>query len=242
MRRFGNLSQFPSAGNPALSSAEQAAIEQSFITKVYSWMALALAITGVVAVSTAANIENVLPLLGGPGILIVFFLQIGIVLALSFAINKLSAGVATGLFIFYSALTGFTLSTLFFVYTTESIASTFFVTAGTFAAVSAYGYVTKTDLTKMGSLLIMGLIGILIASLVNIFLQSSALSWAVTYIGVVIFVGLIAYDTQRLKRMAVGVSYDGDVQRKASIIGALALYLDFINLFLKLMRILGRRR
>ena len=224
------------------SAISQTEVERAFITKVYGWMALALAITGIVAVSTAANMESVLPLLAGPGMLMVFVLQIGIVLVLSFAINKLSPGIATGLFIGYSAITGFTLSTLFFIYTTESLASTFFVTSATFAAVSAYGYVTKTDLTKIGSLLIMALIGIVIASLVNMFLQSEALSWIVTYVGVVIFVGLIAYDTQRLKRMAVSVSVDGDIQRKAAVLGALALYLDFINLFLKLMRILGRRR
>jgi FtsH-binding integral membrane protein len=164
------------------------------------------------------------------------------VLVLSFAINKLSAGVATGLFIFYSALTGFTLSTLFFIYTASSIASTFFITSGTFAIVSAYGYFTKTDLTKFGNLMLMGLIGIIIASLVNFFLQSEAVMWAVTYIGVVVFVGLIAYDTQRIKRMANGLDDDGDVQRKAAVVGALALYLDFINLFLKLLRLLGQRR
>jgi uncharacterized protein len=233
MNRFG-------IPQPAVVSNPTA--ERAFITKVYGWMALALAITGMVAIATAANIENVLPLLQGPGLLVMFGLQIGTVLVLSFAINKLSAGVATGLFVLYAALTGFTLSTLFFVYTASSIASTFFITSATFAVVSAYGYVTKTDLTKLGNLLLMGLIGIIIASLVNFFLQSEAVMWAVTYIGVVIFVGLIAYDTQRIKRMANGLGEDGDVQRKAAVIGALALYLDFINLFLRLLRIMGRRR
>ena len=233
MNRFG-IPQSAAVSNPTL--------ERAFITKVYGWMAFALAITGMVAIATAANIENVLPLLQGPGLLVMFGLQIGTVLVLSFAINKLSAGVATGLFILYAALTGFTLSTLFFVYTASSIASTFFITSATFGIVSAYGYVTKTDLTKLGNLLLMGLIGIIIASLVNFFLQSEAVMWAVTYIGVVIFVGLIAYDTQRIKRMANGLGEDGDVQRKAAVIGALALYLDFINLFLRLLRIMGRRR
>ncbi len=239
MNRFG-ISQQAGVSNPTL--------ERAFITKVYGWMALALAITGVVALATAANMEAVLPLLQGPGLLVMFGLQIGTVLVLSFAINKLSAGVATGLFILYAALTGFTLSTLFFVYTASSIASTFFITSATFAVVSAYGYVTKTDLTKLGNLLLMGLVGIIIASLVNFFLQSEAVMWAVTYIGVVIFVGLIAYDTQRIKRMANGLgdpstgAQDGDVHRKAAVIGALALYLDFINLFLNLLRLLGRRR
>lgn len=225
-----------------LEHADAGAVQRSFITKVYGWMALALAITGVVAVSTASNIEDFLPLLAGPGMIAIMLVQLGIVLGLSFAINKLSASVATGLFLLYSAITGFTLSTLFFVYTAESIATTFFVTAGTFAVVSAYGYVTKSDLTRWGSLLLMGLIGILIASLVNFFLQSEALMWVVTYVGVVIFVGLIAYDTQRLKNMALGLGEDGDIQRKGAVIGALALYLDFINLFIRLLRIMGRRR
>lgn len=237
MNRFGNQ-----LGVPQEAVVSNPAVERAFITKVYGWMAVALAITGVVAVATASNIENVLPLLQGPGLIVMLLLQFGTVMVLSFAINKLSAGVATGLFILYSALTGFTLSTLFFVYTFGSIASTFFITSATFGIVSAYGYVTKTDLTKIGSLLLMGLIGIIIASLVNMFLQSEAVMWAVTYIGVVVFVGLIAYDTQRIKRMANGLGDDGDVQRKAAVIGALALYLDFINLFLKLLRILGRRR
>jgi len=150
--------------------------------------------------------------------------------------------VATGLFILYAAVTGFTLSTLFFVYTSESLASTFFITAGTFAIVSAYGYVTKTDLTKFRNLLFMGLIGILLASVVNIFLRSDTVYWIVSILGVIIFVGLIAYDTQRIKRMAAGVSDGDQMERKGAVIGALALYLDFINLFLYLIRLLGRRR
>jgi uncharacterized protein len=225
-----------------LEHADAALVQRAFIAKVYAWMALALAITGVMAVATAANIEQFLPILAGPGLMIVLFAQLGIVLGLSFAINKISASIATGLFLLYAIITGFTLSTLFFVYTAESIATTFFVTAGTFAVVSGYGYVTKSDLTRWGSLLLMGLIGILIASLVNFFLQSEALMWVTTYAGVIIFVGLIAYDTQRLKNMALGLGEDGEVQRKGAVIGALALYLDFINLFIRLLRILGRRR
>ncbi len=139
---------------------------------------------------------------------------------------------------------------MFLIYTAESIATVFFITAGMFAIVSTYGFVTKTDLTKVGNLALMALIGIIIASVVNIFLQSSALYWIVTYLGVIVFVGLIAYDTQRIKRMANGfatATVDGEeqmvqLQSKATVIGALALYLDFINLFLMLLRILGNRR
>jgi len=236
MNRFGRMidSQPYVAADPA--------VERAFVTKVYGWMALALAITGTVAVATAANIESVMPLLSGPALIVILLLQLGIVLGLSFAINKISASVATGLFILYAAVTGFTLSTLFFVYTSESLASTFFITAGTFAIVSAYGYVTKTDLTKFRNLLFMGLIGILLASVVNIFLRSDTVYWIVSILGVIIFVGLIAYDTQRIKRMAAGVSDGDQMERKGAVIGALALYLDFINLFLYLIRLLGRRR
>ena len=236
MNRFGRMipAQPYVAADPA--------VERAFITKVYGWMALALAITGVVAVATASNMASVMPLLSGPALIVILLLQLGIVLGLSFAINKISAGVATGLFILYAAITGFTLSTLFFVYTSESLATTFFITSATFAVVSAYGYVTKTDLTKFRNLLFMGLIGLLIASLVNIFLRSDTLYWIVSFVGVLIFTGLVAYDTQRIKRMAAGVSDGGDVERKGAVIGALALYLDFINLFLYLIRILGRRR
>ena len=236
MNRFGRMidSQPYVAADPA--------VERAFITKVYGWMALALAITGTVAVATASNIESVMPLLSGPALIVILLLQLGIVLGLSFAINKISASVATGLFVLYAAVTGFTLSTLFFVYTSESLATTFFITSGTFAIVSAYGYVTKTDLTKFRNLLFMGLIGILLASVVNIFLRSDALYWIVSILGVIIFVGLIAYDTQRIKRMAAGVSDGDQMERKGAVIGALALYLDFINLFLFLIRLLGRRR
>jgi len=217
-------------------------VERAFITKVYTWMALALSITGLVAVATASNPEFMAQLLTGPTFLILVLVQLGMVLAFSFLINKVSANVATGMFITYSAITGLVFSTLFLRYTAESIGSVFFITAGTFAIVSVYGYVTKTDLTKIGNLLFMALIGIIIASLVNLFLQSSALYWIVTYVGVVIFVGLIAYDTQRLKRMANGISEDGEVQTKSAVVGALSLYLNFINLFLSLLRIFGNRR
>ncbi|MGQ9814389.1 MAG: Bax inhibitor-1/YccA family protein [Candidatus Roseilinea sp.] len=228
-------------GSTSSIAVDQAA-ERSFITKVYGWMALALSITGLVAAATAQNPAYLEPLLSGPGTLILIFGQLGLVIVLSLLIRRLSAVMATVLFLIYSITVGITFSFLFYVYTAESIGQVFFITAGTFALVSAYGYATKRDLTSLGSLGVMALIGLILGSIVNLFLQSEGLMWALTYIGVLVFVGLIAYDTQRIKRMAHGIGEDGEVQRKAAIIGALALYLDFINLFIRLLRIFGRRR
>lgn len=216
--------------------------ERSFITKVYGWMTLALAITGLVAVATAANPAIMNVITHTPALFVVIGAQLILVLVLSAAIRKLSAGLATGLFIVYAALTGLTFSMLFLVYTGSSIAQVFFVTAGTFGLVSFYGYVTKRDLTSIGNLLFMALIGLIVASIVNLLLQSSVLDLIVTLVGILIFVGLIAYDTQRIKRMAAGIGDDGEVQRKAAVVGALALYLDFINLFIRLLRLFGKRR
>ena len=146
------------------------------------------------------------------------------------------------MFFLYSALTGITFSVIFVIYTSESLASTFLITAGTFGAMSFYGYVTKKDLTSIGNLCFMGLIGVIIASVVNLFFPSSFLYTVTTYIGVLVFVGLTAYDTQKIKQMGPSVQTGTEAERKASIIGALRLYLDFINLFLMLLRLFGRRR
>jgi FtsH-binding integral membrane protein len=150
--------------------------------------------------------------------------------------------IATAVFAGYSVLNGLTLSVIFFAFTTESIASVFFISAGTFAAMSAFGYFTKKDLTKLGNILIMALVGLIIASLVNMFMNSETLYWISSYVGVLIFVGLIAYDTQKLKKLNVIGNEGTDEDKKEAIIGALTLYLDFINLFLFLLRIFGRRR
>lgn len=169
--------------------------------------------------------------------------QLGLVFVLSGMVHKLSGAVATGLFMLYSALTGLTMASIFLVYTYSSIASTFLVTGGMFGAMSLWGYTTKRDLSGMGSMLFMALIGIVLASLVNIWLKSTALMCAVTYIGVVVFVGLTAYDTQKLKNIGEGIDVDDKENlRRFSIMGALTLYLDFINLFLMLLRIFGNRR
>jgi uncharacterized protein len=173
------------------------------------------------------------------GLIILELVAVGILVSM---INKMSATVATVVFILYAIVNGLTMSCIFVVYTEASIASTFFVTAGTFGVMSIYGYTTKTDLTKWGNLLFMGLIGLVIASLVNFFWQNEMLYWITTYAGVLIFVGLTAYDTQKIKRMNIIGNEGSDEDHKEAIMGALTLYLDFINLFLFLLRIFGRRR
>jgi FtsH-binding integral membrane protein len=169
-------------------------------------------------------------------------MELVLVWGLSAAINKLPAVLATLIFLFYAALNGVTFSVIFLVYQLGSIAYTFFITAAMFGAMSVFGYVTKIDLTKVGGFLMMGLVGLIIASVVNIFVASSTLDWLISYIGVFIFVGLTAYDTQKIKNMSMNVESASEEGNKASIMGALALYLDFINLFLLLLRIMGRRR
>lgn len=162
-------------------------------------------------------------------------------IAISAGINRFRASSATLMFFIYSALNGVTLSVIFLVYAHSSIANTFFVTAGMFAIMSVYGYTTRTDLTSWGNFLFMGLIGIILASVVNIFLGSQSLDWIISCLGVIIFVGLTAYDTQSIKAMAHGGFADAETEQKAAVIGALRLYLDFINLFLMLLRLFGRR-
>lgn len=225
------------------SRTQAAELVGRFLAKVYTWMALGLALTGGVAAYVAATPSILQAIIGNSTI---FFLLIiatlGLVIGISAAINRISAAAATGMFIAYSALNGVLFSTVFLVYTGQSIAQVFFITAGTFGAMSVYGMTTKRDLTRIGQLALMALIGLIIASVVNIFFRSSGLSYLISYAGVAIFVGLTAYDTQRLKRLALTVQEGTESFAKASIVGALALYLDFINLFLMLLRILGRRR
>ena len=217
---------------------------QTYMAQVYGWMTVGLLLTGFVA-WYAANSAAVMELLFTNRIFLIGLViaQLALVIVLSAMIQKLSAGVTTMLFMLYSALTGLTLSSIFIVYTAASIASTFVVTARMFGAMSLYGYTTKRDLSGFGNMLIMALIGIVIASLVNFWLKSEALMWVVTYIGVIVFVGLTAYDTQKLKNMGEQIdTRDTSNLRKYSILGALTLYLDFINLFLMLLRIFGNRR
>jgi len=216
---------------------------QSFVTKVYGWMSLALSITALVAMYTAGSRPLMQFIFGTPYLLLVLFLaELGLVAFISGIIGSISGALATTLFISYAVLNGLTLACIFLVYTGASIASTFFVTAATFGAMSLYGYTTKRDLTTMGNMLFMALIGLIIASVVNMFVSNEILYWAITYLGVIIFVGLVAYDTQKLKEMAMVGFQTEDAERKGAILGALALYLDFINLFLFLLRIFGRRK
>lgn len=214
-----------------------------YLTKVYNWMAIALLITGVTAYFTADS-EQLIQLIFGNKILFYGLLigEIALVSFISARINKLTTSTAISLYILYSILNGLTLSFIFMAYTSASISSTFLITAGTFGAMSFFGYVTKKDLTKIGNIAFMALIGIIIASVVNFFMQSSLVSLVISYLGVLIFVALTAYDTQKLKRIAMNGFENEESMEKSAILGALTLYLDFINLFLFLLRIFGSRK
>ncbi len=224
----------------------------SFIRSVYNWMAIALALTGFTAFYVA-NSPQILGLLFNvvgnrlqPSMLFWGCLigELVLVFTLSARVQKMKAQTATALFVLYSVLNGVTLSSIFIIYTQSSITSVFFVCSATFVATSLFGYFTKKDLTSMGQFMFMGLIGIIIASVANFFFQSTGMQMIISYIGVIVFVGLTAYDTQKLKAMASAqpVDVSAGVIRKGALLGALTLYLDFINLFLMLLHILGNRR
>lgn len=225
-------------------SLPQAEIDaRSFINKVYGWMTAGLVMTGWVAWMIGKNESFIRYMFDNRWLFYALFIaQLVVVVRLSGWVQSMSAHTATVLFLVYSALTGFTLSMIFMLYTASSIASTFFVTAGMFGTMSFYGYVTKRDLTKMGSLMFMALIGLILASVVNIFWANPILYWITTYAGVIIFVGLTAYDTQRIKNMS-GLGLAGsEEEQKGAVLGALTLYLDFINMFIYMLRIMGRRK
>lgn len=239
--------QFSEENNPQhsviLSDSEIKQGQAAFINKVYNWMALALLITGITAYFSAQS-EALINLIFANR-LVFYGLLLGEILLVGYLganIRKLSASVATSLFVLYAVLNGVTLSLIMLIYTSGSIASTFFITAGTFGAMSAYGYFTKRDLTSIGNLCIMGVFGIIIASIVNIFFFNETLYWIITYAGVLIFVGLTAYDTQKIKRMYRAGIEDSETGQKLALLGSITLYLDFINLFLFLLRIFGRRK
>ncbi len=226
------------------TDAAQADIDvglRSYMLRVYNYMASGLALTGLVAAFVASNQALQQAIFGTPLMWVAILAPIALVFFLSFRINSMSAGTAQAVFWIYAALNGVAFSTVFLAYTGTSIARVFFITAATFGAMSLYGYTTKRDLTGMGTFLFAGLIGILIAGLVNLFLQSSALQFAISVIGVAVFVGLTAYDTQQIKE--IYFADDGEeVAAKKSIMGALRLYLDFINIFLMLMQLFGDRK
>jgi len=205
--------------------------------KVYVKMFLGLLVTALVSMFLMTRPDILMGL--GNMLIVLIIAELALVFILSLAINKLSTPVATGLFYLYAVLNGVTLSPIFFIYTGSSIALTFFVTAGTFLAMTIYGYTTKRDLTKLGSILLMALIGLIVCSVVNIFWANSTMDWIISFAGVVIFVGLTAWDTQKIKEMALET--DEVNAGKLATLGALSLYLDFINLFLYLLRFLGSR-
>lgn len=214
-----------------------------FLAKVFNWMAIGLGLTGIVAWFTASS-GLAMRLVASPLFMILIIAELGMVFFLSARISKIQASTATGLFVGYALLNGLTLSMVFLAYTSSSIASTFFITAGMFGAMAVYGLVTKRDLSGLGSFLFMGLVGIIIASIVNIFLKSSSLYWVISLLGVFIFVGLTAYDVQKIKRIGEeGIMEQGEeMVKKGAVMGALTLYLDFINLFLMLLRFFGGSR
>ena len=214
----------------------------ALMRKVYTWMALALVITGVTAFGVANSPTLLMTLMTSRGLMFgLIIAELALVFAISGAINRLSLSTATLLFIIYSVLNGAMLSSVFVIYTATSIAKVFFITAGTFGAMAFYGYTTKKDLTSMGKILFMTLIGLVIATVVNIFLKSSGLEYILSYIGVALFTGLTAWDSQKIKEM-LQTQYDmSEGAQKLALLGALTLYLDFVNLFLYLLRIFGSK-
>ncbi|MBI2677791.1 MAG: Bax inhibitor-1/YccA family protein [Candidatus Koribacter versatilis] len=220
-----------------------AAAEKTFIQRVYGWMAAGLTLTGMVAWVVANDADMVNAIIMNRAVFWgLLLLELALVWILTAAIGKMSAGIATSMFLVYAGVNGMTLAVIFLAYTRESIATTFFVTAGTFGAMCVYGMATQRDLTSVGSFCFMALIGLILASVVNVFLHSTALYWVTTYAGILIFVGLTAYDAQKIKQMHAASVEGSEEAKKGSVMGALALYLDFINLFLMLLRLLGRRR
>lgn len=239
MNQFFNGSEM---STPMTGAVVQTDVK-SFLLRVYNWMAMGLAITGLTAFAVSSS-ESMMELFVLNRIMF-FGLIIGqflLVMAISAGINKMPSIVAVGAFFLYAFLNGLTMAVIFLAYTSASIYSTFLICAMMFASVSVLGYITKMDLSKMGSFLFMALIGLIIASVVNIFLANSTLYWIISYAGVLIFVGLTAYDTQKIKQMAYSMEAGSEQGKKGAIIGALTLYLDFINMFLFLLRIFGNRR
>ena len=226
---------------------------RAYMLKVYNYMASGVLLTGIISLITfslGADINSAGDIVysalgnqiwGSPLQWVIMLAPLGVVFYMSFGINKMSAAKAQTVFWIFAALMGLSLSWILLVYTKASIARVFFITSGTFGAMSIYGYTTKRDLTKLGSFLMMGLIGIIIASLVNIFMKSGLMYFVISILGVLIFVGLTAYDTQKIKNM-YSASDTGELMGKKAVMGALTLYLDFINLFIMLLRLFGQRR
>jgi FtsH-binding integral membrane protein len=245
------------AARRGIGTGQAAAIDaglRAYMIRIYNYMAAGVALTGVVSYLTfnaaavtneAGQITGLTPfgqmIFGGPLMIVLFLGTLGMVFFLSFRINKLQVGTALTLFMVYAGLLGLMLSSVFMTYTGASITRTFFISAASFGALSLYGYTTQRDLSPIGSFLIMGLFGLILAMVVNIFLKSTGLDFAISAIGVLIFAGLTAWDTQKIKEM-YSANDDGTVSGRKAVMGALTLYLDFINLFLFLLRFMGDRR
>ena len=228
-----------------LTVDEQLSMSSAFpvlMRKVYVWMTLALAITGFTAYGVATS-PGILQMIYGNSIVMwgLIIAELALVIGVSAAINRLSLTTATLMFILYSVINGALLSSIFMIYTASSIAMVFFITAGTFGVMALVGYTTKTDLSSMGKILFMALIGLIIATIVNLFIKSSGLTLILSYVGVLIFVGLTAWDTQKIKQMLLQAPDAGEGAQKMALLGALTLYLDFVNLFIYLLRIFGKR-
>lgn len=228
------------------SAYESTTLSKTFISNVFSWMAAALGITSIVAYLFGTTAEYTSYLISESGLTtmgyVVMFAPLAFVLIMTFGMNRLSPTALLALFLLYSFVNGMSLSFIFLAYTSASIYQTFGITAAMFGIMAFLGYTTKTDLTKFGSIMIMGLFGIIIASLVNIFMKSDMMGYIISFIGVLVFTGLTAYDVQKLKRIGAGLEYEGETMSKLTIMGALTLYLDFINLFLMLLRFFGGKR
>ncbi|MDG2343027.1 MAG: Bax inhibitor-1/YccA family protein [Flavobacteriales bacterium] len=224
---------------------EQKALAKNFVANVFSMMFIALIVSGITAFWFASSgmVNNLFSETGGMNALgwIIMLAPLGLVMLMGFGFQKLSVLQLMGVFMTYSLLTGMSLSFIFLVYSAPSIVSTFFISAITFGIMAFAGYTTKTDLTKMGSLLFMALIGIVIASVINLFIGSGPLDYIISIVGVLVFTGLTAYDVQKIKRIGAGIEHGTASSQKLMIMGALTLYLDFINLFLMLLRLLGNR-
>lgn len=243
MEDFTSENHLEQAPPLTLSPEEASRVMSRFMTQVYGWMAGALAVSGAVAMAVASSATLQELVFGNRFVFLgLIIAEIALVGFLSRKAFDWSAGTTTAAFMGYSALNGLTLGIVFMVYTADSIASTFFITAGTFGVMSLYGYFTRTDLSRWGNVLFMGLIGLLIASVVNIFWLNSVLGLITSFVGVVLFTALTAYDTQKVKMLAFLGHEDEATDRKAAVLGALTLYLDFVNLFLFLLRLFGRRR
>lgn len=229
------------AGAPRSMDASVDQGLRSYMLGVYNYMGLGVALTAIVAFFVSQSPALLNALFSGPQAFIVMLAPLGFVMVLSFGINKLSGTATQALFWVFAAVMGLSLSTIFIAYTGTSIARVFMATTASFAGLSLWGYTTKRDLTAMGSFLIMGLIGIVVASLINIFVQSSMMEFVISCVGVLVFAGLTAYDTQKIKENYYVAAQSPEMMKKVSVMGALSLYLDFINLFLMLLRLFGNR-